>query len=113
LNKWWFDELYDTLFVQPVLRVSREIARVDRRWIDGFLDGLARAVRTVADYWEWIADRLVVDGSVNFFARRTYGLGSMLRQAQTGSLRQYVMFIVIGTVVVFALTSFWRYAFAQ
>ena len=36
-----------------------------------------------------------------------------LRRAETGKLRQYVMFIAIGTVVVFALVSFWRYAFGH
>ena len=50
---------------------------------------------------------------VNGIAAITYRCGASLRRIQTGNLRQYVMFIVVGTVVVFALASFWRYALAQ
>ena len=40
LNKWWFDELYDFLFVRPTHAVARLAAAVDRRWIDGLIDGI-------------------------------------------------------------------------
>jgi NADH-quinone oxidoreductase subunit L len=113
LNKWWFDELYDFVFVRPTLLVSNWIAQFDRRWIDGLIDGLARWTRAFSNFWDWFADRTLVDGFVNWFAGWTYGLGLKLRRAETGQLRQYVMFIAIGTMVVFALASFWRYAFAQ
>ena len=113
LNKWWFDELYDRLFVRPTLAISHWIALLDRRGIDGLIDGLARWTRTFSSYWDWIADRTVVDGSVNLFASRMHALGLSLRRVETGKLRQYVMFLAMGTVLVFALASFWRYAFAQ
>ena len=35
------------------------------------------------------------------FADRTWDLGLSLRSMQTGRLRQYVMFIVVGTIVLF------------
>ncbi|MCA9171494.1 MAG: hypothetical protein KDB23_27690, partial [Planctomycetales bacterium] len=112
INKWWFDELYQVIFVQPAHLVARLISQFDQRWIDGLINGLAWAVRTFSNFWDRVADRTVVDGFVNLLAGRTYSLGLGLRKAQTGNLRQYVMFIVIGTVVVFALASFWRNALA-
>ena len=43
LNKWCFDELYDVIFVQPMLRLARVIRRQtgDATIIDGVPNGLA------------------------------------------------------------------------
>ena len=43
----------------------------------------------------WI-DRTFVDGSVDAIARKTYAIGLWLRTIQTGRLRQYIVFIVVG-----------------
>jgi NADH-quinone oxidoreductase subunit L len=106
LNKWWFDELYDFLFVRPTHAVARLAAAIDRRWIDGLIDGSARFTRGLALVWDRLADRLLVDGSVNLFAGGVYGLGVWLRGVQTGRLRQYVLFVAIGTLAIFVLISF-------
>jgi NADH:ubiquinone oxidoreductase subunit 5 (subunit L)/multisubunit Na+/H+ antiporter MnhA subunit len=106
LNKWWFDELYDFLFVQPTLVVSRLIANFDKRVIDWVLDSTALATVWFARAWDLIADRGIVDGLVNLFAAWTYSLGLSLRSVQTGQIRQYVMFIVIGAIAIFVLISF-------
>ena len=52
-------------------------------------------------------DRYLVDGLVNTASRWLYGLGTWFHGAETGKLRQYVMFIVVGTVVLFVLISFY------
>jgi NADH-quinone oxidoreductase subunit L len=106
VNKWWFDELYDAIFVQPTFVISRVIAGFDKRWIDGFLDGTALACIWFSRTWDMIADRTIVDGFVNLFAAWTYSLGVSLHAIQTGRIRQYVMFIVIGAVAIFVLISF-------
>ncbi len=105
-NKWWFDELYDFVFVRPTRLVARFVAAVDRTVIDGFIDGSARVTRWFAATWDRIADRAVVDGLVNLTARCLYSLGLWFRVFQTGTLRQYVMFIVIGAVALYVLVSF-------
>jgi NADH-quinone oxidoreductase subunit L len=107
-NKWWFDELYDTVFVRPTLVVSRLAANIDKKLIDGLVDGAARVCVWFADRWDLIADRTIVDGLANLLANWTYSLGLSLRAVQTGRIRQYVMFIVVGAVVIFMLISlFW------
>jgi NADH-quinone oxidoreductase subunit L len=105
-NKWWFDELYDLLFVRPLHIVSRIFAALDRILIDRLIDGTARVVRWFAAAWDRLADGLLVDGSVNLLARCVYHSGLWLRRLQTGQLRQYVLFIVIGMLAVFVLISF-------
>jgi NADH-quinone oxidoreductase subunit L len=106
LHKWWFDELYDLVFVRPTHLLAGLAARFDQRWIDGLIDWTARVTAWFAAAWEYLADQIVVDGSVNLFARATHGLGLWFRVFQTGRLRQYVMFIVIGAIAVFVLISF-------
>ena len=52
----------------------------------------------------WI-DRTLVDGLVDATAAATWTAGLELKKLQTGRLRQYVMFIVVGTVAIFVLAS--------
>ncbi len=45
LNKWYFDEIYDAVFVRPSLALGRFLwQRGDGRTIDGFLNGLTMGV---------------------------------------------------------------------
>ncbi|MBJ3777463.1 NADH-quinone oxidoreductase subunit L [Acuticoccus mangrovi] len=49
LNKWYFDELYDRIFVRPVRALGRLFWKGDGRVIDGFgPDGIAARVRDIA-----------------------------------------------------------------
>jgi NADH:ubiquinone oxidoreductase subunit 5 (subunit L)/multisubunit Na+/H+ antiporter MnhA subunit len=110
VNKWYFDELYDAVFVRPVLAVSRLAANCDKKLIDGFIDGLARWTRGAAVIDDWI-DRLFVDGLVNLTAAWTYSTAVALRRVQTGRIRQYVMLIVVGAVALLFLIR-WGLALA-
>jgi NADH-quinone oxidoreductase subunit L len=106
-HKWWFDELYDAIFVRPAHFLAAVAAWFDKNVLDRIIDGSARLVMLISRYDDWF-DRLFVDGLVNATARLTYSTGLSLRTIQTGRLRQYVMFIVIGTVVLFVLISAFR-----
>ncbi len=111
-NKWYFDELYQIVFIRPTLWISRVVAGTDRNLIDWLVDSTARVARGVSHVDAWI-DRHVVDGLVDGLARCTYRTGLWLRVLQTGNLRQYVMFIVIGTVALFIIVSiYWDIAVA-
>jgi NADH-quinone oxidoreductase subunit L len=84
LNKWYFDEIYDAILVQPAIRLARALWQTgDVGVIDGVPNGLAT---------------LTVDGS---------------RQAvriQTGSLAVYAFAMLIGIVLlvgIFIATRFW------
>jgi NADH-quinone oxidoreductase subunit L len=105
-NKWFFDELYDFVFVQPAHVLARLAAEIDKRWIDGLIDGTASVVVWFSRAWDAIADQAIVDGLVNLFAGWTYSTGLSLRAVQTGRIRQYVMFIVLGAIAVFAFIYF-------
>jgi NADH-quinone oxidoreductase subunit L len=106
IHKWYFDELYNALFIQPVLFISRRVAQFDRHVIDRAINRLAASVRGVARLDDMI-DRYVVDGAVNVAADWIFGIGVWFHGAETGKLRQYVMFIVVATVALFVLISFY------
>ena len=103
-NRWYFDEIYHGLFVLPALGIARLASGIDRGLIDGLIDGLAWSARQLAGLDAWI-DRTIVDGVVNAAAGATWWAGLELKKLQTGHLRQYVMFIAVGTVAIFVLAS--------
>ncbi|MGE0607583.1 MAG: NADH-quinone oxidoreductase subunit L [Pirellulales bacterium] len=107
-NKWYFDEIYNFIFVRPVMVFSGWVSNVDKKGLDVAINGLARGVRGLATIDDLI-DRIFVDGLVNLTAGWIYALGFNLKRLQTGRLRQYVLFIVVGTV---ALLFILRWSFA-
>lgn len=105
-NKWWFDELYDFLFVQPSKVIGRFVSAIDKNIFDAILHFTARATKKIANVWTRISDGFVIDGFVDWLGRTVYRAGTSLRRIQTGNLRQYVLFIVIGAVAIFVFVSF-------
>jgi NADH-quinone oxidoreductase subunit L len=104
-NRWYLDELYHAVFVVPTLGIARLASANDRGVIDRIIDGVARLARGLAGIDAWI-DRTIVDGVVNATAAATWNTGVRLKQLQTGRLRQYVAFIVLGTVVAAVVAGF-------
>jgi NADH-quinone oxidoreductase subunit L len=113
-NKWWFDELYDYLFVRPTMHISRLIAiTIDRGIIDSLLHLLAYICRALAAVVVLVGDRWFIDNTVDTVADKTWDVGLSLRSVQTGQLRQYVMFIVVSTIALFLIASVWWYIATQ
>ena len=96
-HKWYFDEVYSALFVRPALVVAHWCRRFDLAVIDGLLHSLAYGTVRVANA-EGTFDRNIIDGLVNLVGNVTYSVGGWLRGVQTGSLRNYVLFLVLAVV---------------
>jgi NADH-quinone oxidoreductase subunit L len=101
VDKWRFDALYDYLFVKPVHVVARWCQGFDANVLDRLLNGSATCTVSVANWDRWF-DETFIDGLVNLVGRATNACGQSLRVVQTGRLRQYVMWIAVGVVVLFA-----------
>lgn len=102
VNKWHFDELYDALFMKPTHIVGKFCSWIDRTIFDGIIHGSAKVMLLVSK-WDRLFDENLVDGFVNLLGTSTFAVGRSLRVVQTGRLRQYVMFIVVGVVALFAI----------
>lgn len=74
LNKYYVDEMYDALFVNPTKKISVQL-------------------------WKRV-DSGMIDGSVNGIARLVGGIGNVLRLLQTGYIRNYAFYIVIGCIFI-------------
>jgi len=75
LHKYYIDEIYDAVIVQPIRLVSE--------------DGL----------WK-VLDAGAIDGSVNGVGTIVRGLSDGLRRLQTGSVRAYAASLFLGVVLV-------------
>jgi NADH-quinone oxidoreductase subunit L len=104
VQKWWFDELYDVMFVRPVQTIAAWFATFDRVVIDGLLHWSARSAVTVSS-WDRRFDEQIIDGFVDRLADVTHAAGNTLRRLQTGRLRQYVMFIVVGVIGIWVVVQ--------
>jgi NADH-quinone oxidoreductase subunit L len=112
-NKYYFDELYDRVFVKPAYWFAENVVYkfMDQGVIDGILhifgpltEGLGSAIRNYFDLP--VINRFFGDGS----AEVTYRAGARLRVVQTGRIQQYLMFalvlfIAIGAALYFLLLA--------
>jgi NADH-quinone oxidoreductase subunit L len=82
-RSWYINEIYDTVFGRPAERLAAFSATV--------------------------IDPKVIDGGVNGVATLVRKSGALIRRSQTGYVRNYVLGIVLGTVLVlaFMLTRLW------
>ncbi|WP_367915989.1 NADH-quinone oxidoreductase subunit L [Leadbetterella sp. DM7] len=72
-NKFYIDELYNTLFVRPMMRVSS--------WLYGALDNR------------------VIGGLIRGVSDGVTGTGGILRKLQTGHIGTYIWFITLGVIL--------------
>jgi NADH-quinone oxidoreductase subunit L len=75
LNKYYIDEIYDALFVQPITRIS------------------------TGALWKGV-DASVIDGTVNGVGGTVRGASASLRRLQTGSVRTYAASLFLGAVMI-------------
>ncbi|HLW67667.1 MAG TPA: NADH-quinone oxidoreductase subunit L [Gemmataceae bacterium] len=112
-RKWYFDEVYSAALVRPALVVSHWARNFDARVIDWIIDNTARTVVWISKL-DGKIDNGIVDGLVNVTANAFYFIGTRLRRIQTGYIRNYVLFLVLAAIGIFALLSyFWGWASAQ
>jgi NADH-quinone oxidoreductase subunit L len=76
LNKWYVDELYDYIFVQPFSYLCNAAATFDQKVIDGAVNGVASVIKDTA---------------------------LTLQTAQTGVIRSYATLMAIGAAIIVAL----------
>lgn len=98
LNKWRFDEFYDSTFVAFTLWISRVSAWFDQKIIDGLVDGSA-SVTKYFSFFTGSFDRIVVDGLVNFTAYLSGFIGIIFRRFQTGKVQTYIVLVVFSIVI--------------
>lgn len=82
LNKWYFDELYDRLFVQPLIRLART-------------------------FWQ-VGDATLIDGVPNGLATLATDSSRQVVKLQTGNLAAYAFSMLIGVVALISVFLLFR-----
>ncbi len=81
LNKYYVDEIYNAVVVRPLIAISRTVL------------------------WRGV-DAGLIDGMVNGVGRRSRGVGGILRLLQSGNIRSYAAWVVLGSVVLLIAIGF-------
>ena len=107
-NKYYFDELYDFLFVRPVRWLSETLvsAWVDRGVIDGTLHLIGRVGLRLGDAFRNYIDAPVVNGFGDLVGESVKRFGRSFRIIQTGKVQQYLVVLMAFVVAVGALLLF-------
>jgi NADH-quinone oxidoreductase subunit L len=101
-NKYYVDELYDRVVVQPSVFIASFFSWFDGHvvdWLVNFAGWLGRLVANI----DGAIDKYLVDGAVNALAAATIEGGRGLRRIQTGRIQTYLYGALAGGLAVVLL----------
>jgi len=102
-NKYWIDELYWALILNPYIALSKFLADVVdwRFWHDWFHDQvIARGYRMLTRILAVQVDLGIIDGIANGLASIVQRIAGRLRRVQTGYVRNYALIVLLGLVII-------------
>lgn len=102
-HKWWVDELYWAVILNPYVALARFCAEVIdwRFWHDWFHDRvIAGTFNVVARFTAVRIDLGIIDSIANSLANGTKALANNMRRLQTGFVRNYALSVFIGVVAI-------------
>lgn len=107
-DKYYFDELYDKVFVKPAYWLAESFTSLwmDRKVIDGVLHWFAYISGIIGEFLRNAIDKPIVNGSGDFVAEYTKKLGGVFRTIQTGRVQQYM---ILALVSIAAFTALFYY----
>jgi NADH-quinone oxidoreductase subunit L len=98
-RKWYFDEAYDRVFVQPAKRFAAWVyAFIDRTVIDGILHWVARVTYSAGGVFR-LFDRVVINGAADLLGDATRAFARGFRHIQTGQVQNYVFLALVNALV--------------
>ncbi|QGJ70552.1 Proton-translocating NADH-quinone oxidoreductase subunit L [Planctomycetales bacterium 10988] len=101
----YLNEVYHFLFVRPLHGIARACSWIDRHLIDPFVDRMAKGTVNLARL-EDQGDRKLIDRPIDWMSASFYDLAVQLKATQTGMIRQYLVFLVLGTVGFFFIVGY-------
>jgi NADH-quinone oxidoreductase subunit L len=100
VNKWYFDDIYNTLFLNGSHTVMKGLRWFDETVIDGIVNGAAKVTTFFSRISGWV-DNHVVDGLVNGTAATADKAGGLLSRIQTGKVQTYLLYVILSFLVLF------------
>ncbi len=106
LNKYYVDELYDTVFVEPCKRLARLWDWIDQHVIDRFIRGIGHGADVSAAGVTW-TEKHVIYGGLNVIGYANHLAAWSWRKLQTGLVNHYAAVIVIGLFLLTHVLLVW------
>jgi len=107
-NKYYVDELYDATAVRGTMSSASGLWTVDRRVVDGAVNGTGWLTRASA-WVSHVLDKYVVDGLVNLVGWICAEGSYVFRRGQTGLIQNYALATLFGLFVFVTLYVVTRY----
>ena len=98
-RKYFFDDVYNFLFVKGTVAFARMWGIFDNYVIDGAVNRAAWLTVMWSKAKGWF-DLAVVDGLVNFAGWITQGFGRVFRRVQTGYVQEYLIILACGVAAI-------------
>jgi NADH-quinone oxidoreductase subunit L len=98
-NKYFIDEIYDTIIVNPVIKLCQYCLAFDLSVIDGLVNGTGWLTRFTA----WLSHKMdiyLVDGLFNSMATLVDSNSGFWRRLQTGYLQNYALIFALGLILI-------------
>jgi NADH-quinone oxidoreductase subunit L len=105
LNKYYVDEAYDLLFVEPTKRLGVLLDWFDRVAVDGVVRGVGHAAELGAAGSTW-TEKHVIYGGLNIIGYGNHLLAKQWRQLQSGMVHHYAAIIVAGLFLLAVVIQF-------
>jgi NADH-quinone oxidoreductase subunit L len=103
-NKWYVDEIYQTIVITPFAKLSEFLADViDWRFWHDFVHETV-----IAGTYNWVsnialndyADQKGIDAFANALGTWTQSLSTAMRKVQNGFVRSYALSVLLGVVLI-------------
>lgn len=104
-RKYYVDEIYDAVVIQPIKKLCSALAWFDFNIIDGIVNGSAWVTVRTALVSTWV-DINIVDLLVNLAGAIVTFFGGMLRKVQTGLVQNYGLISLYTFLVMLAVYMF-------
>jgi len=103
-NEWYFDNIYNSVIVKPILYLSLTTFRIDRRVIDWFINGLAEIGVLISKLAAWF-DRHIIDAFLNLLVAIVRSIGNFARKFQGGKIQYYLFSMLAIILALFILKT--------
>ena len=109
-NKWFVDEIYFAVIINPYKKVSAFLADViDWRFWHDFMHETV-----IAGTYNWVseiglnkyADQKGIDAFANWLATASQWLSEVMRRIQNGFVRSYALSVLLGVVLILGYLIF-------
>jgi NADH-quinone oxidoreductase subunit L len=98
-NKWYWDEIYHLLILNPTLWLAGVLAVFDKLVIDGIVNFMGKFTLLLS-WLHNLFDKYIVDGTVNGIGHTVKGIGWIFSRLQTGRTYNYALGIGLGVVLI-------------